>query len=214
MRFALATIVLAVVVGPASADPPVSRWEITPTLGSWSSHGRALHVTLFLPTVGSSVVPVSASYSADRITSQGLRVGLGVGKGWTVSTFVAEQTGDLRPDTAFGMCGVSGLPCVPAERLDLTAGEVGVEKAFGAGRFRPFLGLSAGAVWVDVSVGGSIPPRFVWRAGVGGLFDLSGDLALRADVGVHSVRWQGRGGAGTDDWLRFRELSLGLAYRP
>jgi hypothetical protein len=206
MRKLLVVLVLALCAGGASAQGTADTVELTPVVGYWFGD------TLAQGTTGTFDFDVTI----DDDVAAGLRLAYKFTENWALDGVLVRESADLVTghDELFG--GESKIG-----GIDLTTAEIGFEGSFGHSRLVPFIGGGIGAMHLDPDLAGmSSDTRFVANFGAGFKLFFTPRLAFRFDWRGHSVNvgdredecdwWEDC--AHNDEWLTFREVSIGLTF--
>jgi len=207
MRRHLLSLILLLAAAPlAMAQGTPGTVELTPTVGYWFGDTIARNATGTLNT----------DVTVDDAPSYGLRFAYRFAPGWAVEGFLTQEHADL----VTGQGGLFGGQ-TKLGTIDLSTGEAGVEGSFGHSRLVPFLAGGIGGMRLDPNLAGMhADTRFVGYFGGGVKLFFSPAIALRLDWRAHSVNvsnsrdrcdWWGDCND-RNDWITFREVSLGLNF--
>ena len=209
IRKALISLTVLLVACGAWAQGQSDTVEFTPTVGFW--FGDTLS--------NGSTDAFDFDVTIDDAVGYGFRLGYRFHPNWALEGTLMRARADMVTGAGEFLGGEDKLGTV-----DITTGELGFEGSFGHSRLVPFFAGGIGAMNLDPNIGGmSSDTNFVGYLGAGFKLFFTPQVAFKFDFRAHSVNvgssshddcdwWDDCHGYEDEDWLTFREVSIGLTF--
>jgi hypothetical protein len=211
-RKVLVSLALLLVACGAWAQGQPDTVELTPTLGFWFGDTMS----------NGSNDAFDFDVTIDDAAAYGLRLGYRFHPNWALEGTLMYEQADLVTGSGDFLGGQDNLG-----DMDITTGELGFEGSWGHSRLVPFVVGGIGAMYLDPDAPGlSSDTEFVGYLGAGFKLFFSPQVAFKFDFRAHSVNIGNSDDHHDDcdwdyddcyyyhdeDWLTFREVSIGLTF--